>query len=321
MEQQEEGQATEQPTVSEERESTHDSVLKFLDKQEAPETPPEEPKAEAPTEEAPAEEPAPEQTAEQKEAARLYKLKVKKEGGEDEEVEVDEDELKSGYMRQRDYQRKTAEVARERDAVREKVKVEVEPVKAQFEERLKLYEAALIKTLAPELESTDWNTLARENPAEWAAKMQSVNNVQNTLRAVQQEQAKLNAERTKEQEEVKARAVQESVETLQREIPGWSNDLYQSVLKAGVDFGFKQEEVAQVIDPRVIKMMHAAMKYQQLQNSKPQIEKQAAPVPKVLKPGTTEKSSQQDEVAKELRKKLKSTGRPEYAQALIERLL
>jgi len=65
------------------------------------------PAEEVPAEEAPAEEPAPE--------IRKHKLTVKAETGEDLEVEVDDEELKRGYMMEKAFRQKTAALARERE--------------------------------------------------------------------------------------------------------------------------------------------------------------------------------------------------------------
>lgn len=248
-------------------------------------------------------------TEEQPQPKPRFKLTVKTEGGADEEVEVDEDELKKGYMMQRDYQRKTAELAREREAVAEKVKLAVEPTLKEYQTRLQLFEKAIWHKFAPEIQNTDWNALARDNPAEWAQKMQQANEVNSILNAVRQEQQKLEAQKQQEQQTVKQKQIQEAVETLQREIPGWNNDLYKEVMQTGIKLGYKAEEVAQITDPVAIKALHLAGELLRLKEAKPTVEKRVASVPKVVKPGTSEKSNANADKRADALKRLQRSGR------------
>jgi len=256
----------------------------------------------------------PEQLTEAQQAEiRRHKLTVKNEEGKDEEVEVDDDELKRGYMKDRDYRAKTALVAREREALQAKIKEQTEPVVQQYQQSLQFFEQALWKTLAPEMQSVDWNKLAQENPAEWAAKMQAVNNVNSLLQTVKAEQQKLQEKQKEEMQTHMKRAVEESVDTLKREIPGWNNELYNSILSAGKNYGYSNEELNAVIDPRAIKVLHDAMKYRALQAAKPAVEKRVTEVPKVLKPGTAERPDANAEGFKQAMAKLGKTGRTEDA--------
>lgn len=306
---QEEGQAQEQPF------DVNAAALSIADGM-FPDTPEEAPEPAA--QETETDEAAPQEQTEaeaQAEEIRKHKLKVKAEGGVDEEVEVDDNELKSGYMRQRDYQRKTAELARERESVRERIKAETEPVLSRYEQQLQIYEKAVWQALAPEVEKTDWNTLARENPAEWAAKMQSMNNVNSVLQAIKGEQEKIAQMRQQQYQQQLQESIQKAVEVLQNDIPGWNNEVYANILKAGTQYGFKQEELSNVTDPRVIKVLNDARKYQELQKAKPAVEKKVASVPKVMKPGTTERGNQNADGKKQALSQLRKSGRQDDAVA------
>jgi len=255
----------------------------------------------------------PEKEVEQIEIRR-HKLTVKTDDGKDEEVEVDEDELKRGYMKDRDYRSKTALLARERESIQEKIKAQLDPALSHYQQNLQFFEKALWKSLAPEMESVDWNALARDNPAEWAAKMQAVNNVNSLLQTVKQEQEKLGKQ---QEEQVRAnmqKQVNETVETLKRDLPGWNNEMYQSILETGTKYGYTREELNAVADARAIKVLHDAAQYRKLQEAKPAMEKKVIDVPKVMKPGTATKPDQnRDELAKRM-DQLRKTGRIEDAQ-------
>ena len=307
-----EGQASEQPTAE-------SAALSIVEGWLQPETPaeaaaPEEQSSEEPAAEAPE---TPTEAETKAEEIRRHKLKVKAEGGVDEEIEVDDNELKSGYMRTKDYTRKTQELARERDAVQSKVREAVEPQLKQYQERLQLFEKAVWNALAPEVNGTDWNKLAQENPAEWAARMQKVTNVNQVLSAVKQENERIAKESQARSQEQQQKAIREAVETLQRDIPGWGEETYRSVLKSGTEFGFDAKELAEIIDPRAIKVLHAAHKYMELQKAKPSVENKVKDVPKVLKPGTAEKPDPKAEKWKETTNRVRKSGGRD-ADALLD---
>jgi len=286
-----EGQVETQPSVEDLAATVAAGILS--DEEEAPKEAPKEPEAEAqPAEETEEEAKTEEQTeadTEEPSQPRKHKLTVKAEDGADVEVEVDDDELKKGYMLEKSYRQKTAQIARERESVNQKIKEAIEPKLKEYDDKLQLAEQAIWHSLAPEIQGIDWNKLAAENPAEWAQKYQMVQNVNSRLSHIQSERQKVAEERGKEQQSNMKKQAEESVEILRTEIPGWNNDLYGKILKAGVENGLKPEEVNAITDHRAIKLLWKAMQYDAIK-AKPIVENRAAvKAPKVAKPGTTEK--------------------------------
>jgi hypothetical protein len=283
---------------------------------------------EAPTEEAPAEakaeEEAPqeEQTEEEIQAEiRKHKLTVKAEDGSDLEVEVDDDELKKGYMLEKSYRQKTAQLAREREALQAKVKEAIEPKLKEYDEKLQIAEQAIWHSLAPEIKNIDWNKLAAENPAEWAMKYQQVQNINAHLTHIQAERKRVAEEQANERQAAVRKQAEEAVEILKTEIPGWSNDLYGKILKFGTEVGFKAEEVNAITDHRAIKVLHDAMQFRALK-AKPLVEKRAVPAaPKVVKPGAGEKPDAGAEKWNEGMARLQKSGHTNDAVAVAKLLL
>lgn len=253
-----------------------------------------------------------------------FKITVKAEDGSDAEVEVDLDGLKRGYMMEKDYRAKTAQLARAREEVEAKVKGAIEPKLKEYDEKLQLAEQVIWHTLAPEIQNTDWNKLAVEDPAQWAVKMQLANNVNAKLNQIKQERIRVTEEQAKEQHKQLQKVIQESNETLKdpiKGIPGWNQEVYGRVLTYGQAEGFKAEEVNTITDPRVIKLLWKASKYDDLQKAKPAVEKLVTKVPKVSKPGTTEKSDENTEAWRTGMARLRKTGTDHDARALASILL
>jgi len=284
--------------------------------------PKEAPKEEAPVEEAPAEEQPAEEVQEETPAEiRKHKLTVKAEDGSDLDVEVDDEELKKGYMLERAFRMKTAQLARQKEAMQAELKSAIEPKLKEYDEKLQLAEQAIWHSLGPELKTIDWNKLATENPAEWAQKYQQVQNINAQLSHIQAERQRIAGERDNEMKATLKKQAEEAVEILKTEVPGWSNDLYGKILKTGTEYGFKTDEVNAITDHRAIKVLHDAMKYRELK-AKPVVEKRAVPqAPKVAKPGSGEKP---DAGADEWNKgmaKLKQSGRTDDAFVVAKMLL
>ena len=201
------------------------------------------------------------------------------------------------------------------------IKKGVEPQLKAYQDNLKAYEAAVYQALAPEIQGTDWNKLAQDDPAQWAVKMQRVQNVNGILNAIKQEQHKA-AEAQEQERQVKMKSVvEESVRVLRDEIPGWNNEVYQKILKAGEGYGLKPEEVNNITDPRAIKILNDARLYRELQQAKPVVEKKVVTVPKVAKPGTAPDKGDKPDLWKEGMEKLKKTGKPQDALGLARMII
>jgi len=244
-----------------------------------PETEATEEKAEEPKEEV------------QEEAPKLkFKVKFKGEDDSDVEAELEPDELVKGYMQQKDYSRKTAQLAREREQLEAKIKAAVEPKVSEFERQLETYRQAVLMLADREGANVDLNKLAETDPAQAQKLFFKRLEFNNTLQAITSKQQELLTQRQEEWKTNLQKQAKEAVETLERDIPGWNTDRYSKVLKTGMEYGFKAEEVNAITDPRAIKVLDDARQWREFKAAKPGTQdKQKVTVPKVVKPGTAEK--------------------------------
>ena len=245
-------------------------------------------------------------------------LKVKADDGSDEEVELSLADMEKGVMLERSYRQKTAQIARERESLQTRIKEAVEPRLKEYDDKLALAEQVIWHTVAPELQSIDWNKLATENPAEWAQKSQLAQNVNTKLAQIQGERQKIAKQRADEHTKAMREYAAKSLETLQSEIPGWTDELYGKILKTGLEYGFKPDEVNGIIDHRTLKVLHDAMQFRALKAAKPNVDKKVALVPKVAKPGTSERTDPNADLWKdEMTNLQKSGGRDKRAAAAL----
>ena len=133
--------------------------------------------------------------------------------------------------------------------------------------------------------------------------------VNQTLQKIEAEQGQARQQLQQQQQAAMQAAIQQSRQTLEADIPGWGEELYKNVLgSVAKEYGFKNEEVAPVVDARLIKVFHDAHQYRQLQKAKPEISKKVVAVPKVVKPGSAQSQNASSNEVQELEARLKKTG-------------
>jgi hypothetical protein len=255
----------------------------------------------------------------EEEAPKTYKVKV---GGEESEVTVDE--LVAGYQRQRDYTRKTMQIAEERKAAEAEAKAMRE---AREEYAGRVGELRTLLERASKAETPDWDRLERENLTEYARQWAKHQQRQQMLDAVKDEEARINEQRAAEQRTYFQQKIAEEQKMLLEAIPEWKKaEVRKSESEALLafaesEFGLSKDEVAQFTDHRALVMLRMAMKYRQLQAKGKKIVKDKRSAPR-LKPGKPEpKRSKISKRADRARKRLTNSGHPNDAQALFEEVL
>ena len=207
-------------------------------------------------------------------AALPATVKVKVNG---EELEVPLDEALKGYSRTEDYKAKTAALADERRSLQGRFAEALSDVTRQVE----MFDPLL--TLAAQ---TDWAALSKDDPAEYVARKEAVEQRQNWLAAAKQEVAQF------EQQQLAA-TIQAETAALVAAIPalsepaawrGFIGDL-TGYLKANLKFD--DDTINSVTDHRFYLLAEKARKYDEGQKARATLPaKQVAPKPvaKSLRP-------------------------------------
>lgn len=265
------------------------------------------------------EEPAPE--IEVDPSVPFLEITTKGQNGEDVTREWSLDEMRAGVMMQADYQRKTADLARAREQVGQEVQQKVTEQSQKYDHNVRVFYNAFAQLAGQELQNVDWTKLSREDPAQFVALSQRAAQFNHVLTAAQQELEKLNQQNQEQFKQSMQQQTQDAVEVLQRDVRDWGNELYSSILKTGVDaYGFKPEEVGNVTDPRMIKVLIDAHRYRELQQARPEVNKRVSAAPKVVKPGAAPEAADTNSRYTEARKRLsKSHNVDDAARAFFER--
>jgi hypothetical protein len=201
-------------------------------------------------------------------------------------------DLAQGTLRQADYSRKTAELA--------KVRKEIEAEK----EQLALKERQLIEQFASlEEPEPDWRKLAEEDPLGWQLQRLEWEKKQGEKQAKRREAETL---RAREIEEFRKFSASKAVEA----IPEWADtkkfEASADARKAAaLAVGFTEAEYNQALDFRLAALLEKAARYDAGQTKVQASQKKLANVPKVVKPGTMSVKAEReaaDRAAKEKRR-------------------
>jgi hypothetical protein len=245
--------------------------------------------------------------------APLFDVTVKVEGGDSETLKVSLKELEAGFMMQKDYQRKTAELARARDSLTQEVQKMVEPERMQYVQSLQVLQQTVLSMADPELQNVNWKQLASQDPAKYvdlSAKaqwvQQTMGQIDGQIKAMQQQALAQQAQRC-------TQMLTDPIEG----IPNWGPDVAKTVFQTGLSLGYSQEELAQVVDYRSIKALHELAEYRALKAAKPAVEKKVTVVPKVLRSGAPQSGDSQAKRVNELQQRLKQSGSVKDAAALL----
>ena len=168
--------------------------------------------------------------------------------------------LKGAFLMHADYTRKTQDVAEQRRTLAERDQSLQQRAQVHYEHLTDIGRVlAHNEALAP-YEQIDWQGLRISNPQQaqalWSQYAQmrtqrdaALTQLQTTLTSWQQVNAVDTAQR-----------IEESRAVLSRDIKEWSPELYGRLKEFGIrEFGFTPQEVANTIDPRLIKVLHRAM--------------------------------------------------------------
>lgn len=104
-----------------------------------------------------------------------------------------------------------------------------------------------------------------------------------------------------------AKTIAEGVRELKAHIPDWSPSVQEKLNTFGQQaFGFSSQELLGVTDPRMVRVLHKAYLYDQMQSKKPALKQKLETVPKVVK--TSAPTAQKTNRQQDLVKRAKSSG-------------
>ena len=245
------------------------------------------------------------------------RFKVKAAG---EEIEVDQDELIKGYQQGVDYTKKSQALAEQRKAV-EAERQHLEYVKQErqaYAQKLK----ALDSFLSQQDRGVDLDVLKETDPIGYAVAVAEQNQREKQLAVVRQEQQRIAQQQQAEQQASLQNHLRQESEKLVSLIPELATPQGDAVRKQIRDYaksvGWTDQELSSVYDSRAVVSLYKAMKYEQLQKSKPELTKKLQSAPKMMRSGTSAPPSRNSQ-DKQVMQRLRETGKVTDAARAFER--
>jgi hypothetical protein len=167
-------------------------------------------------------------------------------------------ELEGALMRHADYQHRVEAVEQQRQAL---AAGHAALAQAMQDHGQHLADHARLMTLndhIAQLSKVNWPALQQQNPAQAQQLMTQLNQLQQTREIAARElQHKQNVAAFNRQRE-QAQQAQQCHAILQRDIEGWSPAMAQGLADYAMGQGISPQELAQLTDPRLVKILHHA---------------------------------------------------------------
>jgi hypothetical protein len=234
-----------------------------------------------------------------------------------EQIKVTPEDVKASYMRQKDYTKKTQELAEQRRTFEAEAN-------AVLSERQQYQQ--LLGALAEQLQQTagaepDWDTLRATDPIEYSLQWTEWQRKQQKQQVIAAEQQRLGQLQQVEQQKIMAQTLERERQALLAVVPEWKDAEKakaekQMVIEQGKKLGFSDDELAQAFDHRAIVALRKAALYDQLMSKKQAVVNQKPAVAKqVVKPGS--KGTVDNSAKKRAEQRLSQTGSIRDAAALL----
>ena len=236
------------------------------------------------------------------------------------EVKFTKDELKSGVLRQADYTRKTQALAEERK--------QFQSVVEQASEHEKIYAQLLpvmVERMQQFMPQPPDPSLIDVDLAAYLKQQAKYERDLGDYQAAQSEMERMQKKKTEKEEQNRRYYLVENAQILPELIPEWKDpNVYERDSKRLKAFlatrYFRENEIDNAADARIISLAYDAMRWRELKNSKP---KQSEPLEKALKPNApaAKPMNSQTKAQIEARKRLKQSGSVRDAAAVFESLI
>lgn len=232
-------------------------------------------------------------------------------------------ELKDALLRQADYTRKTQDVAELRrtfEAQKETVELQSKFYEKHADKVSELHYLNRQLQQFAQISTEQWAKLAEDNPAQYLTLDRQQRTLQDAFNRIQTEARQLEDSFKQEMSQARMKAQAQCAEELKRTIPNFGPEVIRSLDETGRAYGFTGEELAVLADPRQIRVLHDAMQYRKLQQSKSLVEKKVQNAQPVKLAGArASQSTAANQALAEAKARALKSGKPSDVQSFLER--
>lgn len=173
--------------------------------------------------------------------------------------------LEKGFMQEKDYTQKSQTLAEQRrtlDLVHEQARIAQMQQQFQGEISPELQQLQMLDTVIKQSQSIDWASMSTDELIRKRLDLDGLKEQRNTL--LQALEGK-RTEWTQKQQGEFAKLKTQSLETIKKRVPGWSDDLAKSVREHALSDGYTEAELSSILDPRHAVTLWKAQQFDQLQ--------------------------------------------------------
>lgn len=209
-------------------------------------------------------------------------------------------ELKETLERHAELESEKVQIAQKRQEFETQYQRSLEGIEAQKQNIQHYAQLANLNQQVVEFETVDWHQFAKDDPGAsqqaWIAYQALKDQRQQLAGHIVQTEQKLNHQ----QETEMASVIEKGRKVLQEKIPGWGQPKLDTLAKFGnSDYGFEQNEIQQIVDPRVMQVLHDAYLYREsLKKATKSVDK-VTPKPAMKVKGKSKTSVNMDKLSTE----------------------
>ena len=193
-------------------------------------------------------------------------------------------ELKDALLRTQDYTRKTQEVAEMRRAAEQRVQAiqaQEQIMAATFDKAAELKQ---IQSQLSQFDQVDWQALSDSDPVQAQKLLIARQNLERSYGQKAQELQMAQAQYQQLTAQQRQQMLQEAAKELKQRLPEFDAKMAERIRTTVKEYGYSDQELSNVTDPRLVQVLHDAMRWRELQAQKPQAMKKVAEAPKAVKP-------------------------------------
>jgi len=213
---------------------------------------------------------------------------------EGEQFEVTEQELLSGYQRQKDYTRKTTEVSEERKEI-QSLKGQLATERDGYITQMEQLAQSENDTVTARYANVNWAQLRIENPTQYMLLREDLQADQARVQSHIDKRKLAVTARAKELDTQHEKHVEAEFKRVEELIPDFTDELRGKLNTQVEAEGFTEEDKKLLSNAQVIKLLDKARKYDELQERRETVvkKKAAKQVPKLIKPGSASEATLQ----------------------------
>jgi hypothetical protein len=237
------------------------------------------------------------------------------------EMEVTLDEMKSSYMRQQDYTKKTQAVAEDKkQAIAEQEAAKNE--RLQYQQQL---EQVLQQQQASQPQEPNWDQLYEADPLEWMKQKEDFRSQKERNLELQQQHYQMRQQQQSENDQQMRTHLSEQHQQLIDAIPEWQDQTVMQAEKAQIreyakSIGYSDSEISQVHDQRAVRALRSGMIASSSQAKGKAKLKAASPAIRSVTPGSAQQQPRKQTSVHKAKIKLAKSGKMSDAAEIFKQL-